>query len=149
MFPGPKILTSGQQQLSRLAEIAEAVSMHQRAVQHHGLPSDSVFNVAHFMAQGQPASLAVDLRKRSVDASLEDQVQTTVPTPPAKRLKEEKVLLEDDNEDDKDVRFREYQAEIWSEKFEDLCEFRRQYGHCHVPHSFEENSPLYVVTHVL
>ena len=29
------------------------------------------------------------------------------------------------------VRFREYQAEIWSEKFEELCTFRRFYGHCH------------------
>jgi hypothetical protein len=37
------------------------------------------------------------------------------------------------------VRFREYQAEIWSEKFEELCLFRREHGHCHVPHHFQEN----------
>jgi hypothetical protein len=41
-----------------------------------------------------------------------------------------------------DIRFREYQAEIWTEKFEDLCEFRRRHGHCHVPHTYQDNSPL-------
>ncbi|KAG7341784.1 helicase domain protein [Nitzschia inconspicua] len=40
------------------------------------------------------------------------------------------------------VRFREYQAEIWSEKFEELCLFRRENGHCHVPHHYEENQAL-------
>jgi hypothetical protein len=37
------------------------------------------------------------------------------------------------------IRFREYQAEIWSEKFEELCFFRQEHGHCHVPHYFQEN----------
>jgi hypothetical protein len=41
------------------------------------------------------------------------------------------------------VRFREYQAEIWSEKFEELCLFRREHGHCHVPHHFQENQGAY------
>lgn len=45
-------------------------------------------------------------------------------------------------EEAKGVRFREYQAEIWSEKFEDLCEFRRHHGHCHVPHTYMENAAL-------
>lgn len=40
------------------------------------------------------------------------------------------------------VRFREYQAESWSEKFEELCAFRRKYGHCHVPHYFSESFTL-------
>jgi hypothetical protein len=146
MFPGPKITTSGQQ-LSRLAEIAEAVSMHQRAVHQHVLPSDSVFSVAQLMAQNQPASFASALRRRSAEDNEHyfsgDQRPTTGASPPTKRQKVDNSTDADDgDEDDKDVRFREYQAEIWSEKFEDLCEFRRQYGHCHVPHSFEENSPL-------
>lgn len=40
------------------------------------------------------------------------------------------------------VRFREYQAEIWSEKFEELCTFRRFHGHCHVPHHYNQNAGL-------
>jgi Helicase associated domain len=42
------------------------------------------------------------------------------------------------------VRFREYQAEIWSEKFEELCLFRRENGHCHVPHHYQENQGEYL-----
>mmetsp|Transcript_6697 Transcript_6697/g.16028 ORF Transcript_6697/g.16028 Transcript_6697/m.16028 type:complete len:578 (-) Transcript_6697:1464-3197(-) len=40
------------------------------------------------------------------------------------------------------VRFREYQAEIWSEKFEELCTFRRFHKHCHVPHHYSQNLGL-------
>mmetsp|Transcript_20077 Transcript_20077/g.32415 ORF Transcript_20077/g.32415 Transcript_20077/m.32415 type:complete len:423 (+) Transcript_20077:101-1369(+) len=49
---------------------------------------------------------------------------------------------EGDQQQQDGVRFREYQAEIWSEKFEELCMFRRQHGHCHVPHHFAENPGL-------
>lgn len=40
------------------------------------------------------------------------------------------------------VRFREYQAEIWSDRFEELCAFRSLHGHCHVPHHYTENTIL-------
>ena len=40
------------------------------------------------------------------------------------------------------VRFREYQAEIWSVKFEELRTFRRFHGHCHVPHHYDQNTSL-------
>lgn len=47
-------------------------------------------------------------------------------------------------EDDEDAarRFRPYQAEQWTEKFEELLEFRKGRGHCCVPHTFEENPSL-------
>jgi len=193
MFPGPKI-SGPEQQLSRLAEIAEALSMHQQRMMmpQRVLPSESVFTVAQqMMAQSQPPppSFAAVLQKRTVDAIsgstscgnpslVELQKHNTMtssssipggpnpPTPslpsapPSKRRRREEEdednptedhnagvedgsgVGADGDEDDKDVRFREYQAEIWSEKFEDLCEFRRHYGHCHVPHSFDDNAPL-------
>lgn len=40
------------------------------------------------------------------------------------------------------LKFRAYQAENWSEKFEELIEFRNTYGHCLVPNSFHENPTL-------
>lgn len=40
------------------------------------------------------------------------------------------------------VRFREYHAETWSLKFEEMCNFRRKYGHCHVPHHYKESPSL-------
>jgi hypothetical protein len=39
-------------------------------------------------------------------------------------------------------RFRPYQAEQWSEKFEELCEFKKNKGHCCVPHTYTENPAL-------
>lgn len=38
--------------------------------------------------------------------------------------------------------FRAYQAENWTEKFEELLLFRREHGHCLVPNSFPENQAL-------
>ena len=41
-------------------------------------------------------------------------------------------------------RFRSYQAEQWSDRFDELVEFRKIHGHCNVPHKFPEN-PLLAV----
>ena len=41
-------------------------------------------------------------------------------------------------------RFRSYQAEQWSDRFDELVEFRNINGHCNVPHKFPEN-PLLAV----
>lgn len=40
------------------------------------------------------------------------------------------------------LKFRAYQAENWSEKFDELIEFRKKYGHCLVPNSFHDNPTL-------
>jgi len=39
-------------------------------------------------------------------------------------------------------RFRPYQYEQWTEKFQELCDFRKDKGHCQVPHTYKENPPL-------
>ena len=39
-------------------------------------------------------------------------------------------------------RFREYQAGQWSERFEELVEFKNVHGHCLVPHSHPSNPQL-------
>ena len=44
--------------------------------------------------------------------------------------------------DDSALRFRAYQAENWTEKYEELIEFRNRLGHCLVPNHFEENPTL-------
>ena len=50
----------------------------------------------------------------------------------------------DDASSDADsaLKFRAYQAENWTVKFEELIEFRNQYGHCLVPNAFPENAAL-------
>jgi hypothetical protein len=40
------------------------------------------------------------------------------------------------------VRFRSHQAENWTEKFEELLDFRLKNGHCLVPNAFKENTSL-------
>lgn len=55
-------------------------------------------------------------------------------------MKRQRISKED--EEDKHGRFRQYQAEQWTEKFQELMEFRGQRGHCNVPHSFDENPSL-------
>lgn len=39
-------------------------------------------------------------------------------------------------------RFRPYQYEQWTEKFQDLISFRKEKGHCQVPHTYKENPAL-------
>lgn len=48
----------------------------------------------------------------------------------------------DDSSSSKGRRFRPYQAGQWSEKFEELCEYKDKMGHCLVPHTFRENLAL-------
>jgi hypothetical protein len=47
-----------------------------------------------------------------------------------------------DEEEDTARRFRPYQAEQWSEKFNELLAFKAERGHCCVPHTFEDNPSL-------
>lgn len=39
-------------------------------------------------------------------------------------------------------RFRNYQAEQWNEKFDDLIKFKTKNGHCCVPHTYSEDPTL-------
>lgn len=147
MFPGPSLTpktTTNGQTLSRLAELAEAVSKQQHSASVARLMT---MNGNGLNASQQVGAVSLALRKRP--AEMGGLPSAPVADPTAKRPKTASATGAPDQsgddaegEDLKDVRFREYQAEIWSEKFEDLCEFRRQYGHCHVPHTYTENAPL-------
>ena len=55
--------------------------------------------------------------------------------------------LTSDEDDDDDgsitgLKFRAYQAENWTEKFEELIEYRNQFGNCLVPNAFTDNRAL-------
>lgn len=39
-------------------------------------------------------------------------------------------------------RFRDFQAEQWSDRFHELCEYKRSNGNCLVPHRYDENPVL-------
>jgi hypothetical protein len=59
-----------------------------------------------------------------------------------KRRREAPSDDDDDDCSEEGRRFRPYQAGQWAEKFEELCEYRHNMGHCIVPHTFSENLPL-------
>lgn len=66
--------------------------------------------------------------------SAKRQRTSTAPSPFSQNTNE--------SEDDASKRFRPYQAEQWNEKFDELTAFRKEKGHCCVPHTFEENPSL-------
>ena len=64
--------------------------------------------------------------------------------------KEDKSLVtahsnknDDENDSTDTYRFRPYQYEQWQEKFEELCEFQRQHGHCNVPRKHNNTMMLW------
>jgi hypothetical protein len=68
------------------------------------------------------------------------------PASSKKRTRDESFEQHDDyfdeDEDEEGRRFRPYQAGQWTEKFEELCLYRQRFGHCLVPHTYQENLPL-------
>jgi hypothetical protein len=84
----------------------------------------------HQQVFGPLSTPTVSSSKRSADIRM---------SPSSKR---QRLELEQEEEEDAARRFRPYQAEQWSEKFEELLAFRAERGHCCVPHTFDENPSL-------
>jgi hypothetical protein len=62
--------------------------------------------------------------------------------PPAKRQKLKGTVMCLDMTDDSGNSFRAYQAEQWTEKFQELWAYCKQQGHCQVPHTHAQNPSL-------
>lgn len=116
-----EVATKKGEGLARLAAIADVVARQRSPVAVPG-PDRS-------------ENAAPSMQKRSLDREDHDSS-----APLKKKMRAEEN--DDDEGSEKVIQFRQYQAEIWSEKFEDLIEFRKIYGHCHVPHYYNENAPL-------
>jgi len=89
---------------------------------------NQVLNINHAFTTDQVVAVAPPSSKHTIEPDM---------SPCAKRQR----MMEEDDEDAA-RRFRPYQAEQWTEKFEELLEFRKGRGHCCVPHTFEENPSL-------
>lgn len=108
-----------------------------------------------------------DNRRSSVQAmpqaptstTMSGESVSTMPTPDALRTKSQAVDVisnsgrgEDDTQmvekdaahDDQNlaVRFRDYQACQWSQRFEELMAYKREFGHCCVPHTSKDAPSL-------
>ena len=69
--------------------------------------------------------------------------------PAARPLKKIKTSMKnalpvapEDSEDEANNCFRLYQAEQWTQRFEELCDFAKDHGHCQVPHTFQKYPAL-------
>jgi hypothetical protein len=61
---------------------------------------------------------------------------------PSRSIEEEELSGTGESSADDSLKFRAYQAENWTERFEELLEFRSRIGHCLVPNNFPVNPPL-------
>jgi hypothetical protein len=75
----------------------------------------------------------------SADLQITEEAQWEDPTPKRRRMSGSSM---DSSSSGNNNRFKTYQTEQWSEKFEDLMQFRNKQGHCCVPHAFQENPSL-------
>lgn len=84
-----------------------------------------------------PSSSSKGKQKRSAEGSLPSQ---------RKRARRGNVALKSppsaSNQKTKATRFRDYQNDAWSQQYEALLEFKQKHGHCHVPHTYEDNPSL-------
>jgi hypothetical protein len=110
--------------LIHLAEIADYLAYRQRIV---------AFNASMIARRNQLAPVAAALAASPFKRPMLSE------SPIQQNPKKQRT---DEGPSKDDVRFREYQAEIWMEKYEDLCAFRKCNGHCHVPHTYQDNPPL-------
>mmetsp|Transcript_25616 Transcript_25616/g.71571 ORF Transcript_25616/g.71571 Transcript_25616/m.71571 type:complete len:591 (+) Transcript_25616:373-2145(+) len=102
--------------------------------------------VSSGMAMGTPSA---NKNKRSTNASPKRATKkqrthsgaAAAPSTSAKKSPASASSSPATADDDKN-RFRPYQSEQWSEKFDELLEFKKNRGHCCVPHTFEENPAL-------
>ncbi|CAJ1943333.1 unnamed protein product [Cylindrotheca closterium] len=81
--------------------------------------------------------------KRSLLTPTEELLPITIR--PAKRSRIRQVSNNDTNDDETARRvphFRNHQEKQWKDLFDQLLEFKKEKGHCLVPHTFDENPPL-------
>jgi hypothetical protein len=94
-------------------------------------PPMSVANLSNQMATNQQHS---EKRELSFDPQKLEGPPTKKPLSPSTSV----LAFRDPHP----TRFRDYQADQWTEKFEELCQFVKKNEHCLVPNSFKENPPL-------
>jgi hypothetical protein len=81
----------------------------------------------------EPIPLFPNQDKRGLDLSGIEQ---------GSAAKKQKTAGAGPEEDDSCNFFRAYQAEQWTLRFEELCQFCKLKGHCQVPHTFKKNPAL-------
>ena len=82
------------------------------------------------------------LSKRERSLNMDDGAADFQQPSPLKKARTTQSESSQPSSDSPARRFRPYQAEQWSEKFQELLQFKAERGHVNVPHTFEENPTL-------
>jgi hypothetical protein len=89
-----------------------------------------------------PITPSPNKRERSTSSpSKKGRDMEALPSPPSKKAKKQEATPASSSGGAM-RRFRPYQAEQWSEKFQELLDFKQEKGHCCVPHTYQENPAL-------
>lgn len=106
-------------------------------------PSDELFDLTNdgniAVPQAVPSG-PCNPKKRSHETAVSEDEDACVDADNDNDYDEKNMTTEEKAAHDR--RFRPYQAGQWSEKFEELCQYRDKMGHCLVPHTFSENLAL-------
>jgi hypothetical protein len=136
---------------SQQSAVAAAASQFQQQAEGAGIHHYQHQEVAHInMGVFEPVPLSI---QAAVECSIHQNHQTKKHEllnctnsnpimPPVKKQKLHETILRLDMTDDSSNSFRAYQAEQWSERFQELWAYCKQHGHCQVPHTHTQNPAL-------
>jgi len=86
--------------------------------------------------------VGIDVEPMGIDNNGKIGHQRLSRTPPPPKNESKPNRFPKQNPRLKEVKFRAYQAENWTEKFEELLRFREENGHCLVPNCHPDNPAL-------
>ena len=94
-------------------------------LQHQKPASQETMNPPITVSNGKVFSKFSDLPRKNSNSREMDQVGFT-----------------NCHSEDEEVRFRSYQSQMWDERFEEICAYKKKFGNCLVPHNWSENIRL-------
>lgn len=101
-------------------------------------PEDDDISCIDFFGDMEPTPISADFlpsaNKRSLD--LQEDAE-----PASKKQRATETTFSDECTDSYNF-FRPYQAEQWTLRYEELCEYVKVHGNCQVPHTFSKNPAL-------
>lgn len=107
-----------------------------------GLPSAAHASMTHFPKAKVPpvAQLpGTPYTQTNGPAVMRPQmIPYAVPLPPVARMPGAPVPVEVSSK----VRFKDFQVATWTQRFQEAKEFKRQHGHCIIPHDYPPNQEL-------
>lgn len=114
---------------------------NQAVLQIFDIPASNRINSLHESIMHPPATIHVPSQPSTLSALQHpDEAQResggNLPSPKGHSSDDDCSATSSSN--DNALNFRAYQAENWTEKFEELLRFRSEHGHCLVPNSFDE-----------